>query len=212
MNSKARSQKQPDPSPKALPAAVPPADSAPALPLDPVIANLFRRVEQTLGIRAATDALEKLRDYLKEQYGANCFESPQFYEQILSFPEDIFTAARFLTINETYFFRETAYFNLLQQELLPQFALLNRPIRVCSAATSIGCEAYSLAMVMEDYCRTGPFLGFSIDAFDVDPEAIAVAKKGRYTGNALREDGKRWKFLLDQYTRIDGQDFVIDPA
>ncbi|MDR0590195.1 MAG: chemotaxis protein CheR, partial [Spirochaetaceae bacterium] len=40
----------------------------------------------------------------------------------------------------------------------------------------------------------------------------AVAKKGRYTGNALREDGKRWKFLLDQYTRIDGQDFVIDPA
>ncbi|MDR2759660.1 MAG: chemotaxis protein CheR, partial [Spirochaetaceae bacterium] len=137
--------------------------------------------------------------------------SPHFYEQILSFPEDIFTAAQFLTINETYFFREAAYFDLLRQELLPRFVQLNRPVRVCSAATSIGCEAYSLAMVMDDYCRTVRSFSFMIDAFDVDPEAIAAAKEGRYTGNALREDGTRWKFLLDHYTRTEGQDFVIEP-
>ncbi|MFP3089979.1 chemotaxis protein CheR [Treponema sp. TIM-1] len=213
MNTKAQTQKQSDASPKkALPTVPPSADAAPELFRNPVIENLYRRVEQTLGIRAADDALEKLREYLEQQYGANCFDAPHFYEQILSFPEDIFTAARFLTINETYFFRESAYFDLLRQELLPRFARLSRPVRVCSAATSIGCEAYSLAMVMDDYCRTVQAFGFGIDAFDVDPEAIAAAKTGRYTGNALREDGIRWKFLLDRYTQTEGQDFVIDPA
>ncbi|MDR2631938.1 MAG: chemotaxis protein CheR [Spirochaetaceae bacterium] len=187
-------------------------EAPPALPGDPVIANLSRRVEQTLGIRAAVDALEKLREYLEQQYGSNCFNSPYFYEQILSFPEDIFTAARFLTINETYFFREAASFDLFRQELLPSLVRLNRPVRVCSAATSIGCEAYSLAMVMEDYRRTVQPFAFGIDAFDVDGEAIAAAKKGRYTGNALREDGSRWKFLLDRYTQAEGQDLVMDPV
>ncbi|MDR2102660.1 MAG: chemotaxis protein CheR [Treponema sp.] len=181
-------------------------------PVSPVIENLYRRVEQTLGIKAAGDALEKFREHLEQQYGRGCFESPNFYDRILSFPEDIFTAARFLTINETYFFREEGYFDLLRKELLPRFARLYRPLRVCSAATSIGCEAYSLAMVIDDFSRTVQPVNFGIDAFDLNPEAIETARKGRYTGNALRDDGARWKSLLDRYTRPEGQDFVIDPG
>jgi chemotaxis protein methyltransferase CheR len=180
--------------------------------VSPVIQNLYRRVEQTLGIRAAVDALEKLREYLEDQYGKNCFDSPGFYDEILSFPDEIFTAARLLTINETYFFREEAYFDLIQREFLPRFAQLPRPLRICSAATSIGCEAYSLALVIDDYSRRVQPLSFRIDAFDVNPEAIETAKKGRYTGNSLRDDGARWKFLLDRSARIEGQDLVIDPA
>lgn len=195
--------------PGTFPAAAP-ADKT--ILSDPVIANLYRRVEQTLGIRAGGDALEKLRDYLKGQYGARCFESPFFYERILAFPEDVFAAARFLTINETYFFRETVYFDLLQQELLPRFAHLHHPVRVCSAAGSIGCEAYSLAMVMDDFSRTVQPLPFWIDALDVNPEAVEIAKKGRYTANTLRDDGARWKFLLDRYTQAEGADFVIAPG
>jgi chemotaxis protein methyltransferase CheR len=173
--------------------------------------NLYRRVEQTLGIRAAGEALEKLRNHLEQQYGPDCFAAPDFYERILSFPEDIFTAARLLTINETYFFREEAHFELFRQELLPRLGRLNRPIRICSAATSIGCEAYSLAMAADDYSRTVHPLRFGIDAFDINPEAIATAKKGRYTENSLRDDGARWKSLLDRYTRPEGPDFTVDP-
>jgi chemotaxis protein methyltransferase CheR len=174
--------------------------------------NLSRRVEQTLGIKAAGDALEKLRDHLRRQYGPNCFSDPGFYERILSFPEDVFTAARILTINETYFFREEAYFEFFRQELLPRLARFNRPLRICSAATSIGCEAYSLAMAADDYSRTVRPLNFDIDAFDINPEAIETARTGRYTGNSLREDGARWKFLLDRYTRPEGPDFIIEPG
>jgi chemotaxis protein methyltransferase CheR len=195
--------------PGTFPAAAPPDKT---ILSDPVIANLYRRVEQTLGIRAGGDALEKLRAHLEGQYGARCFESPCFYERILTFPEDVFAAARFLTISETYFFRETVYFDLLRQELLPRFARLHHPVRVCSAASSIGCEAYSLAMVMDDFSRTVQPLTFWIDALDVNPDAVEIAKKGRYTANTLREDGARWKFLLDRYTQAEGADFVIDPG
>jgi chemotaxis protein methyltransferase CheR len=173
--------------------------------------NLYRRVEHTLGIKAAGDALEKLRDHLQQQYGPGCFADPDFYERILSFPEDVFTAARILTVNETYFFREEAYFEFFRQGLLPQLARFNRPLRICSAATSIGCEAYSLAMVADDYSRTVHPLNFGIDAFDINPEAIETARKGRYTGNSLREDGARWRFLLDRYTRPEEPDFIIGP-
>jgi chemotaxis protein methyltransferase CheR len=48
-----------------------------------------------------------------------------------------------------------------------------------------------------------------MDAFDINPEVIDAAKKGRYTANALREDGSAWKFLLDLYLRPADQDFEI---
>ncbi|MDR0690397.1 MAG: chemotaxis protein CheR [Spirochaetaceae bacterium] len=203
MNSPSDAPKKPDASP-----SVP----VPGEPADPVIKNLYRRVEQALGIRAAADTLEKLREYLEQRHGAGCFKTPGFYEQILRFPEDVFAAARFLTINETYFFRETVYFDLLRQEFLPYFARLDYPIRVCSAATSIGCEAYSLAMVMDDYSRTIRPFHFQIDAFDLNPDAVKTAKNGRYMANTLREDGGRWKFLLKRYTQAEGDGFVVAPG
>jgi chemotaxis protein methyltransferase CheR len=184
----------------------------PAPPPDPVIENLHRRVEATLGIKAAGDALENLRECLEQRYGKTCFESPGFYERVLGSAEEIFAAARFVTINETCFFREEAYFDLLLRELLPRFNRLARPLRVCSAAASIGCEAYSLAMVMDYYSRTVRHLDFEIDAFDVNPEVIGIAQRGSYTGNSLRDDGARWRFLIDQYTEAEGQTFVVKPA
>jgi chemotaxis protein methyltransferase CheR len=176
---------------------------------DVVLKRLSLRVEQILGIQAATDALEKLREALERRCGSGCFESPGFFDRILSTPDEIFSAARLLTVNETYFFREESSFELLRRELLPRLIRLNRPIRACSAATSIGCEAYSLAMVMDYYSRTMQPFSFGIDAFDVNPEAVETAKKGRYTGNSLREDGACWKFLLDRYTCPEGEGFVI---
>ena len=75
-------------------------------------------------------------------------ENPAAYEHLLNSREQIFEISKFLTINETYFFREGVHFDLLVR-LLPQLAKLNRPLRIWSAATSIGCEAYSIAMLLD---------------------------------------------------------------
>ncbi|MDR2499843.1 MAG: chemotaxis protein CheR [Treponema sp.] len=174
-------------------------------PRDPELYKLYCWVEQTLGIRAAEDGLIRLRDYFITRRG------PSYEDRLFITADELFTAAQLFTVNETYFFREENHFVLLQKEILPRFAQLNRPIRICSAASSIGCEAYSLAMLMDHYSRTIEPLRYWIDAFDVSREVIETARLGFYTENALREDGSRWKRLLDQYLQPQGGRYRIDP-
>jgi chemotaxis protein methyltransferase CheR len=190
---------------------------------DPVLLFLYHRAEQILGIRAAPEALVKLKDYLEKRCGASYMDAPAEYERILSSKEEVFIIAEMLTINETYFFREELHFSLLMRYFLPRLAKYGRPIRVCSAATSNGCEAYSLAMLMDFYGQgkdvgaadggesAQPF-SFEIDAFDIDRSVIETAQLGRYTSNTRRDDGGSWKFLLDNYLVADGEEYVVPPA
>jgi chemotaxis protein methyltransferase CheR len=128
---------------------------------------------------------------------------------MLTSREQIFEISKLLTVNETYFFREGAHFNLLVRHFLPQLTKLNRPIRICSAATSIGCEAYSIAMLLDYYANKGPCFDFEIDAFDINAEAIETANKARYTANTLRSDGSDWRYILDLYLAQEGDEYVV---
>jgi chemotaxis protein methyltransferase CheR len=177
-----------------------------------VLDHLYRWVEMTLGIRAGDDALEKLKEYLEQRSGASYFEDSAAFEAFLNSPDEIYTITQLVTVNETYFFREEAQFNLLFQELLPRFARLGRPVRVCSAAASIGCEAYSIAMAMDYFAQTMEPLAFKIDAFDINPMVIETARKGRYTRNAFRADGAQWKDVLDRYVSRKGADYLVSEA
>jgi chemotaxis protein methyltransferase CheR len=50
---------------------------------------------------------------------------------------------------------------------------------------------------------------FEIDAFDINPDMIEIARAGRYTANAFRQDGAGWKFLSDLYLSGDGQGYRV---
>ena len=175
---------------------------------NPALLFLYYRVEQALGIKPASEALIKLNDHLEKCCGASFIDNPAAYEYLLSSQEQIFEISRFLTINETYFFREGAHFGILAQ-LLPQLAKLKRPVHICSAATSIGCEAYSIAMLLDYHARNGLDFGYAIDAFDISAEVIETAKNARYTPNTLRIDGSGWKYILDSYLVPDGGEYVV---
>lgn len=82
-----------------------------------------------------------------------------------------------LTTNETYFFREADHFNTLKTRFLQQQPK-SRFIKLWSAACSSGEEAYSIAMVMDDY-----YAGegqWEILGTDISSQMIARAKKGLY--------------------------------
>jgi chemotaxis protein methyltransferase CheR len=175
---------------------------------NPALLFLYYRVEQILGIKTGDEALIKLNNYLEKNCGGSFIEKPAVYEHMLSSREKIFEISKFLTISETYFFREGVHFDLLAR-LLPQLAELNRPLQICSAATSIGCEAYSIAMLLDYHTKNGLDFDFTIDAFDVNAEAIETAKNARYTSNALRNDGSDWKYIFDLYLVPDGNEFVV---
>lgn len=81
-----------------------------------------------------------------------------------------------ITTNETYFFREIEHFEFIQHELLPSYPRKNK-FRVWSAASSVGAEAYSTAMILD---KNLPKLNWEIVGTDINTDVIKIAKIGLY--------------------------------
>jgi len=161
--------------------------------------SLCRMAETRYGIKPDPDDIEKLKNHLKNITGSPI--DSNVFERFFSSGE----AASFLTVNETYFFREPAHF-LLLREMLPSFN--QSMVRICSAASSVGCEAYSIAMLMDMYNRTSDkTLDYQIDAFDINPNVIETAHAGIYGLNSIREDGSNFNYLSDTY--LEKKDYKI---
>ena len=90
-----------------------------------------------------------------------------------------------LTTNETYFFREPAHFDLLQQEVLA-----DRPASysVWSAASSFGDEAYSVAMLLADlqFRGQGP-AQWSVLGTDISDRVLRSASQAIFPQERLRQ-------------------------
>jgi chemotaxis protein methyltransferase CheR len=85
-----------------------------------------------------------------------------------------------VTTNKTDFFREPMHFDFMTTEGLPALADAGRrDIRVWSAAASNGAEAYTLAMVLEEFCAARR-LNYSILATDICTEVLDQALAGRF--------------------------------
>jgi chemotaxis protein methyltransferase CheR len=91
--------------------------------------------------------------------------------------------AEAITINDTSFFRDPAQFEALQErlpQLLERCASTKR-LRVWSAASSTGQEAYSIAMLLDEMELAAQ--GWTIDlvATDISADAITRAARGHYS-------------------------------
>jgi chemotaxis protein methyltransferase CheR len=91
-----------------------------------------------------------------------------------------------VTTNKTDFFREPAHFDYLEQVALP--ALVKdgvRTIRAWSSACSTGPEAYTMAMMLDDYAQRHGGLSYGILATDIDTEVLAAAQRGVYAAELV---------------------------
>jgi len=171
--------------------------------------SLCRMAEEMYGIKTDPDDIEKLKNHLIADIGNESNLSGKYndgsaFDSFFSSGE----AASFLTVNETYFFREPIHFSLLL-DLLP--AVNQSTVRICSAATSSGCEAYSIAMLLDTYNRNAEKpVFYQIDAFDINPNVIETAGKGIYSKHSLREDGSCFSFLTDLYLKKNDNKVHID--
>jgi len=91
--------------------------------------------------------------------------------------------AEAMTINETSFFRDGRPFEVLRERVLPRLIEKNsaeRRLRIWSAASSTGQEAYSVAMLI---CEHFPELAnwdIKIVGTDISQEVVEYARRGRY--------------------------------
>ena len=86
-----------------------------------------------------------------------------------------------VTTNKTEFFREPMHFDFVATQVLPALGKAGRrPVKVWSAACSIGAEPYTLAMVLEEYRRLNRGPDYSILCTDLCTEALGQAIAGKY--------------------------------
>jgi chemotaxis protein methyltransferase CheR len=170
-------------------------------------------VEEHLGLNADSCTSHDWGKILQQRLGAT--RSPDFesYRQRLALTtsrrEEIAQLAQGLTVGETYFFRDSRQFEALTTVVLPD--LLNRRaanVRVLSVACSTGEEPYSVAIAARELLASRADR-IRIHAFDVNPNAIAIADRATYSEWALRATPAA---LRDRYFSRRNNQHKLAPA
>lgn len=113
-----------------------------------------------------------------------------------------------VTTNKTEFFREPSHFSFLETKGLPALANGRRkPFRIWSAAASIGAEAYTLAMVLEDFVADRRGLDYAILATDICTDVLAKGVAGRYPEAMIEPVSmdRRRQYLMQSKDRSLGE-------
>jgi two-component system CheB/CheR fusion protein len=134
--------------------------------------TICRRIERRMNVHQI-DSLDDYARYLQESDR----EADILFKELL--------------IGVTNFFRDPAAFQILQEEILPQL-LAAKPedsvVRVWVPGCATGEEAYSVAIaLLECMERIGRHFHIQIFGTDIDEDAIAVARAGRYPKSILAD-------------------------
>ena len=113
--------------------------------------------------------------------------------------------AEAMTINETSFFRDGKPFDALRLKVIPELIEQNREerkLRIWSAASSTGQEAYSIAMMLVENFPELERWDVKILGSDISRDVIEYAKKARYRRMEVNR-GLRARLLVKYFERHD---------
>jgi chemotaxis protein methyltransferase CheR len=119
-----------------------------------------------------------------------------------------------ITINETFFFRNQPQLDALVTTILPEVIsskekLGKNKIRIWSAASSSGEEAYSIAMMINDLVKPKyPNFEFEIVGTDISNAVVDVARRASYKEYSVRNTPP---YYLKKYFKVNGTSFDLDP-
>lgn len=94
-----------------------------------------------------------------------------------------------ITTNETLWFRDKTPWIILEKQLLPRYIdeirKTKKRVRIWSAASSSGQEAYSTVMTIHQYLKKNKVIDVTLDDFeilgtDISAPILEIAKAGRY--------------------------------
>jgi chemotaxis protein methyltransferase CheR len=88
-----------------------------------------------------------------------------------------------ISTNHTHFFREKKHFDFLSQTLIPKWQAEGRraePVRIWSAASSTGEEAYSIAVHLAEHFAPAESGRWQIEGTDISTRVLEIARAGVY--------------------------------
>lgn len=137
--------------------------------------------------------------------GANTLQE---YSKLIEKDDDIRTGfLDYITINVTEFFRNKDIFNEFESVVVNQLYKKFGPLKIWSAACSVGAEPYSLAIILD---KTNTKLKGKILATDIDDGILAKAKEAVYKDHEVKNISKAdlSKYFIEKDTRYELKDNI----
>ncbi|HEY2422441.1 MAG TPA: protein-glutamate O-methyltransferase CheR [Neobacillus sp.] len=101
-----------------------------------------------------------------------------------------------ITTNHTFFMREVDHFHFYRDKILPNLkeTVKDKDLRTWSAGCSTGEEAYTLAMIINDFFgKEKLWWDTKVLATDISERVLKKAEKGQYYQNQLTSIPHNWK-------------------
>jgi chemotaxis protein methyltransferase CheR len=176
-------------------------------------------IASRLGLDLPEGRRQELERALTRACRASSFSDPEAYlAWLATLPEESPEWRRLaghLTVGETYFLRDCACFEALEQHVLPSIIAARRSeavlrLRIWSAGCATGEEPYSLAILLDRLLSDRADWALTILATDINLEALEAAERGRYRAWAFRET-PQW--ICERYFQRRGAEtFELDPT
>lgn len=153
-------------------------------------ARLGSLIQQHCGIRMPEAKLTMMEGRLRRRVRALKLPTIEDYCRYLfdddQLANELPALIDVITTNKTDFFREPAHFDHLMTQGLKHLGNLphrpgrDRPLKIWSAACSVGAEPYTLAMVMRERARSDLHFRFQIYATDICTDVLTKARDAIY--------------------------------
>lgn len=106
-----------------------------------------------------------------------------------------------VTTNKTDFFREPEHFECMEKVLVPELIAArerNPLLKVWSAASSTGAEAYTIAMVLADMMATSRDFRFAVLGTDISTDVIETGRRAVYPAELVAPvpQGMQSRYLM----------------
>ena len=139
---------------------------------------LFQKIiYETTGIKLNDNKQNLVESRLMKRLRHHTIRSySTYYQLILQDKNELQLMINEVTTNETSFFRENKHFDYLAHKILPH---VKERLHIWSAASSIGVEAYTIAMVVDE-ALSPRHLPFDIHASDINIDVLKQAEEAVY--------------------------------
>jgi chemotaxis protein methyltransferase CheR len=172
-------------------------------------ARLARLIYENSRLYLAAEKRQMLANRLRPRLAQlNLGNFEQYYELLLQ-PQSLDeqeVLIELVAIHHSHFFRELTHFQFLAQTIVPGLSdRLQRQggsLRIWSAATAFGQEAYSIGITLAQCQQMDPGLRCQLTASDISRRALQTAQRAIYSTEAL--DGVPTTLLHQYFQRGQG--------
>jgi chemotaxis protein methyltransferase CheR len=176
---------------------------------------------------------KQLSDYIKSNYGIQLKESKMtlvtgrlqnvlqqagfdnftdYYNYVITDKSgrSVITLIDRITTNHTFFMRECDHFYYFKDTVLPYLmdTIKDKDLRIWCAACSSGEEAYTLAIIINEfYGKEKFFWDTKILATDISEQVLDIAKKGVYSKERIAPLPADWR--KNYFVKYDEDNYIL---